>query len=117
MPSERFDATAARLVELGRRFDARGWVLGTSGDFSAVSSREPLRLAITASGLSKGDLTADGILEIDGDATVLGERSGKPSAETRLHLEIVRARRAEAVLHTHSMWSTLLSDRHSAAGG
>ena len=58
---------ARRLAEAGRRFDARGWVLGTSGNFSAVITRDPLRLAITASGAWKGDLTASEILEMDAD--------------------------------------------------
>jgi methylthioribulose-1-phosphate dehydratase len=108
---------SVRLAEIGRRFDARNWVLGTSGNFSAVVNREPLRLAMTASGMSKGELTADGIVEIDeaGRLTTPGTR--RPSAEARLHIEIVRARGAGAVLHTHSMWSTLLSDRHISAGG
>ena len=107
----------SQLVEVGRRFDARGWVLGTSGNFSMVVGRDPLRLAITPSGASKGELAAGGILEIDADCTVTGSADGKPSAEARLHVEIVRVRGAGAVLHTHSMWSTLLSDRHAAAGG
>lgn len=106
-----------RLVEIGRRFDARGWVLGTSGNFSVVLDRDPLRLAITSSGMPKGELTADRILEMDGDARVAGSGVGTPSAEARLHVEIVRARGAGAVLHTHSMWSTLLSDRHAAMQG
>ena len=46
-----------------------------------------------------------------------GTGTGRPSAEARLHVEIVRARGAGAVLHTHSMWSTLLSDRHAARAG
>jgi methylthioribulose-1-phosphate dehydratase len=112
-----FRSIAHRLVEIGRRFDARGWVLGTSGNFSIVTSREPLRLAITASGMAKGDLLEDHVLEIDGDGRVIGAAAGKPSAESRLHVEIVNARGAEAVLHTHSMWSTLLSDRYASAGG
>src|SRR5688572_20426430 len=58
---------ARRLAEAGRRFDARGWVLGTSGNFSAVIARDPLRLAITASGAWKGALTAAEILEMDAD--------------------------------------------------
>ena len=45
-----------RLVEIGREFYARGWVFGTSGNFSAVTQREPLRLAITSSGRDKGAL-------------------------------------------------------------
>lgn len=112
-----FPETAQRLVEIGRRFDARGWVLGTSGNFSAVLGRDPLRLAITASGLAKGELTADQIIEIDDTGRVIGRATGRPSAETRLHLEIVSVLGAGAVLHTHSMWSTLLSERHARAGG
>ena len=108
---------AAQLAEVGRRFDARNWVLGTSGNFSLVVGRDPLRLAMTRSGAAKGDLGNDGIVEIDADGAPVGSQAGRPSAEMRLHLEIARARGADAVLHTHSIWSTVLSDRHAAAGG
>jgi methylthioribulose-1-phosphate dehydratase len=108
---------AHRLIDVGRRFDARAWVLGTSGNFSVVTSRNPLRLAITCSGVSKGDLTPDQILDVDEDLRVNGDESRRPSAEARLHVEIVRQRGAGAVLHTHSLWSTLLSDEHASAGG
>jgi methylthioribulose-1-phosphate dehydratase len=116
MPSE-LSRISVQLTEIGRRFDARGWVLGTSGNFSVVVSREPLRLAITSSGISKGELTADGIVEIDQAGQLTSPGTERASAEARLHVEIVQARGAGAVLHTHSMWSTLLSDRHSAARG
>ncbi len=42
--------------------------------------------------------------------------TARVSAEALLHVEVVRARGAGAVLHTHSIWSTLLSERHAAAG-
>ena len=108
---------AQQLVDIGRRFDTRGWMPGTSGNFSVVLKRDPLRLAITASGTVKGDLTAEQVLEIDGAGHVVRSAKGSPSAEARLHVEIATARGAGAVLHTHSMWSTLLSDRHADAGG
>jgi methylthioribulose-1-phosphate dehydratase len=104
-----FAETAARLAEIGREVYARGWVQGTSGNFSAVVSRDPLRLAITASGADKGVLAADQIVEIDALGKVI-TGSSQPSAEGALHLAIVRARGAGAVLHTHSVWSTILSD-------
>jgi len=107
---------ADALVAVGRRFYARGWVLGTSGNFSAVVSQNPLRLAITASSLDKGALDPSHILHIGADGVVVSG-IGRPSAETLVHLEIVRRRGACAVLHTHSVWGTLLSDRHSADGG
>jgi methylthioribulose-1-phosphate dehydratase len=106
-----------RLAELGREFHKRGWVLGTSGNFSAVIARDPLRLAITASSLDKGRLQPENILEIDAAGQVVGKTTGKPSAETLLHIAIVNSRQAGAVLHTHSVWSTILSDYHIGRGG
>jgi methylthioribulose-1-phosphate dehydratase len=106
---------AAQLAELGRQCYARGWVLGTSGNFSAVVSRDPLRLAITASGVDKGTLTTGEIVEIDQLGRVVAG-SGRPSAEASLHLAIARARGAGAVLHTHSIWSTILSDAATGDG-
>jgi len=106
---------AAELAAIGRRFYARGWVLGTSGNFSAVLARDPLRLAITRSGTHKGELTPADILEF-GDGRVL-DGNGVSSAETLLHVEIVRARGAGAVLHTHSIWTTILSDVHGDEEG
>jgi methylthioribulose-1-phosphate dehydratase len=111
----RFQNLAASLAEIGRSFYQRGWVFGTSGNFSAVVSEQPLRLAITPTGLDKGALDAQQFLEIDETARVV-RGTGLPSAETGLHLTIVRTRGAGAVLHTHSLWSTLLSDVFSADG-
>lgn len=91
--------------------------MGTSGNFSAVVSRHPVRLAITPSAAHKGALDPATFLEVDETGGVAGPGQGKPSAETLLHLEIVAERGAGAVLHTHSVWSTILSDLHAAGGG
>lgn len=108
-------AAAVELAAVGRRLDRRGWLMGTSGNFSVVVSRRPLELAVTASGVHKGELSADQILEIDARGRVT---KGKllPSAEVKLHLEIVAGTDAGAVLHTHSTWSTILSGRHESDG-
>jgi methylthioribulose-1-phosphate dehydratase len=110
-----FAELADQLAEIGRQCYARGWALGTSGNFSAVVNRDPLRLAITASGVDKGTLTAGEIVEIDELGKVV-TGSGRPSAEASLHLAIARARGAGAVLHTHSIWSTILSDTATGDG-
>ena len=112
----RFRETAAQLAEIGRNFYGRGWVLGTSGNFSAVVSRQPLRLAITSTGLDKGALAPAHFLEMDGEGRVIRGK-GQPSSESPLHLAIVRARGAGAVLHTHSVWSTIISDAFAPDGG
>jgi len=110
-----FDRTARQLAAIGKRFYSRGWALGTGGNFSAVLGRDPLRLAITASSVAKGALTPRDILQCDERGHVVGRR-GKPSAETLLHVEVARRRGAGAVLHTHSVWSTMLSASASEGG-
>jgi methylthioribulose-1-phosphate dehydratase len=112
-----FSAACEHLAEVGRDFHRRGWVLGTSGNLSAVLSRDPLRLAITRSSADKGRLMPDQFLELDAEARILRPSEGKPSAETLLHLAILQSRNAGAVLHTHSVWSTILSDYHTGQGG
>src|SRR5713226_5073441 len=108
---------ARSFGEIGRDFYSRGWVLGSSGNFSAVLSRKPLRLAITTSGVSKGAIGPGDILQVGADGAVVGKGKGRPSAESLLHAAVVRTRGAGAVLHTHSVWGTMLSELHAGDRG
>ena len=111
-----FKELSENLSEVGSEFYRRGWVLGTSGNFSAKVSGQPLQVCITASGNDKGALDETHFLEIDDNADVL-QGFGKPSAETMIHLTIYRMREhAGAILHTHSVWGTILSDVFYADG-
>jgi len=112
----RTDPVFRKLAELGREMHARGWALGTSGNFSVVTQRSPLRLAISSSGVDKGKMLPAHVIEVDETGKALvGSR--RPSAETLLHLAILRNTHAGAVLHTHSVWSTMLSDLHARDSG
>ena len=115
--SESFTEIAGSLAEVAKGFHARGWLLGTSGNLSAVVQREPLRLAMSPSGVDKGQLTADQVLAIDENARIVSAHGGKPSDESLLHIRIVKERGARAVLHTHSIWNTILSDLYASEGG
>lgn len=133
--SENVREIVGGLVSVARGFYARGWLMATSGNLSAVVEREPLRLAITASGVDKGELKPEQILLVDENVQVLsGARSRpgftskpsskskaastkKPSDESLLHVRIVKERGAGAVLHTHSIWNTIFSDLHAEEGG
>jgi len=86
----------------------RGWCDGTGGNFSCVLRHEPLELLMAPSGVDKGLVAPDDLITVDGDGQLL-DGSGKASAETLLHLAIVKNREAGAVLHTHSQAATLLS--------
>jgi methylthioribulose-1-phosphate dehydratase len=48
---------------------------------------------------------------------VVNDHPGKPSDESPLHIRIVKERGAGAVIHTHSIWNTILSDLQAADGG
>src|SRR5438045_7912280 len=111
-----FSKAAESLAEIARGFYARGWVLGTSGNFSAVVARKPLRLAITSTGLDKGSLRPEQFLEMDETANVI-RGNGRPSAEALLHLAIVHSVDAGSVLHTHAVWSSVLSVIYAWHGG
>lgn len=110
-------ASTLELAEAGSEFYRRGWVLGTSGNFSMLLARKPLRICVTASGIEKGNLDETNFLELDDDAEIL-QGFGKPSAETLLHLTIYRFMpKARSILHTHSVWGTILSDHFFEQGG
>jgi len=114
---EKFEQLAAHLTEVCRRFYARGWVQGTSGNFSATVATRPVDLCITPSGANKGALAMTDFLLVDERGRVRMPLGFKPSAELPLHLEVVKQREAGSVLHTHSVWSTILSARHREEKG
>lgn len=102
-------ALANQLSRTMADLHARGWCDGTGGNFSCVLAREPLTLLMAPSGVDKGSVLPEQLIQVDaGGAVVAGE--GRASAETLLHLEIVARTGAGAVLHTHSQAATLLSD-------
>jgi len=115
--SDKFAQTASGLAAIAADFYQRGWVLGTSGNLSAVVEREPLRLAITPSGADEGALQTDQILLIDDRGSVISDHPARPSDECPLHIRIAKERGAGAVLHTHSVWSTMLSNLYFEDGG
>ncbi|WP_374947900.1 methylthioribulose 1-phosphate dehydratase [Agreia sp.] len=94
------------LAAESARFAARGWMPGTAGNLSVTLRRDPLRLAVTASGLDKGELTPADIVVVDSDgAGVRGEGGSeqRPSAEAGLHARIAGVTGAAAIIHVHAL--------------
>jgi len=106
----------SELIETGRDFHRRGWSLATSSNYSVVVCRDPLRIVLTGSGFDKGRLTRDQFVEVDREGSVVDASGLRPSAETWLHVVLARSGGAGAVLHTHSVWGTLLSRAAESAG-
>jgi methylthioribulose-1-phosphate dehydratase len=82
-----------------------------------VLSREPLELLITASGKDKGRLSRGDFVRVGANGKPTAEGQPKSSAETLLHVVAAQQPEVGAVLHTHSVWSTLLSDFFFPQGG
>ena len=108
-------AQAEALSRAAHECARRGWVPATAGNFSFRDLASG-RIFITASGLDKGAIVPEDLLEIDVDCQVLAG-DGKPSAETSLHGVIYRdCPGTGAIFHVHTIWNTLLSDRFAAGG-
>jgi methylthioribulose-1-phosphate dehydratase len=105
------------LCAAARWCAARGWVPATSGNFSVRPFPDtPGRVLITPSGLDKGALTPSDLLEVDQTGRAVAG-SARPSAETGLHAVIYRHHRdARAIMHVHTVWNTLLSERFERVG-
>ena len=103
------------LVEIGRRFDVRGWVPATSGNFSLRDPDDAGAFWITASGRHKGRLEAGDFVRVDvisGEVTQRGFDGARPSAETSIHQTVYRhLPDAQVILHVHALAGTLLSRR------
>ena len=105
------------LREVGALLWQRGWSVGTSSNYSVVVQRDPVELIVTASGMDKGRLTREDFVRVGADGKPTSAGQPKSSAETMLHVMLARRPEVGAVLHTHSIWGTLLSDLYGDAGG
>ncbi|MFE1803136.1 methylthioribulose 1-phosphate dehydratase [Streptomyces sp. NPDC059517] len=103
------EEAGAVLAAESARFASFGWMRGTSGNLSVVLSRDPLRLAVTASGHDKGELTPADVVLVDGRGSAVS--GGKPSAEAALHARVAALTGAGAVVHVHTVASVALGRR------
>jgi methylthioribulose-1-phosphate dehydratase len=106
-----------QLCRAGHQFWQAGWSRGTSSNYSVVLDTDPLRLLVTASGKDKGHLLGDDFVIVDSKGSPDPSDQPKSSAETLLHTSIANHQSAGAILHTHSVWATLLSEHFAGHGG
>ncbi|TDC98536.1 class II aldolase/adducin family protein [Nonomuraea deserti] len=94
-----------QLCEYGRRAVELGLVIGTSGNLSV---RQGDLVAVTPSGVALDRLTPElcPIVDVSGH---LVEGDAQPSSETPMHLAVYEATDALAVVHTHSVFGTVVA--------
>lgn len=96
------------IVRAAKEIYNKGLVEAGEGNISArIPGKE--ELFITPTFNKYYDLTAEEVVRIQFDGTLLSE-TRKPSTEYRLHVDIYKARpRANFVIHSHSLYATMLS--------
>ncbi|GAA3552129.1 class II aldolase/adducin family protein [Nonomuraea rosea] len=94
-----------QLCEYGRRAIELGLVIGTSGNLSV---REGELVGVTPSGVALDRLTPEmcPIVDLEGN---LVEGDLQPSSETPMHLAVYAATGTTAIVHTHSVFGTVVA--------
>lgn len=107
-------AAGAEIAEIARGLYASGWMPGTAGN---ISVRQGDTALVTASGLSKGELTASDMVTVAVvDSKPVDASGRRPSAETTIHTAVYRTRGADAVVHVHPPHATAVSITTAGSG-
>ena len=106
-----------QLRECGQLFHSRGWSVGTSSNYSVVLGSDPVELIVTASGKDKGRLLREDFVHVGPEGKPIEPDQPKSSAETMLHVVLATKPEVGSILHTHSIWGTLLSNYFFEQGG
>jgi methylthioribulose-1-phosphate dehydratase len=96
------------LATLIRNLHQKGWSAATGTNYSFKVNDEGYW--VSASGIDKLNFTANDFMHVDKNGTPLPPYEGiKPSAENLIHAYIYKNTTANVVLHSHSVYSTILS--------
>jgi len=106
------EEAGAILAGEAARFAGLGWMRGTSGNLSVVLSRDPLRLAVTASGIDKGDIGPGDVVVVDAHGDAVEPGGSRPSAEAAFHARVADRAGAGAIVHVHTVAAVAAGARH-----
>lgn len=99
------------IVDFGKRLITERLTSGTSGNISTFDPQNK-RMVISPSGIPYFETEADDIVVLDLNGTIV-EGGRKPSSEWQLHAAMYKVKpEARAVVHTHSLYCTVLSCLH-----
>ena len=101
--------TLTQISSHATQFYNRGWLLGTSGNFS--SRHDVDSYWVTTSGLDKGDLSAEDFIHLSPHLSPVDpSETRKPSDESLVHEAIYKhIKTAQVVYHVHPPYGTWLS--------
>ncbi len=91
-----------QMVAIGRKMQQCGYVVAAEGNLSVRISGHCF--LVTPSGLSKGDLRVQDLVEVDTQGRTA---HGKPTSEWPLHREVYQGRSdVGGICHAHAPWAT-----------
>ena len=92
------------ILEVGRRLQERFFVAANDGNISVRLGTE--EILITPTGVNKGDMSAEMLLTVDPEGSVLSG-SLKPTSELKMHLAVYQQRAdVQAIVHAHPPTAT-----------
>ncbi|MFI8771970.1 MULTISPECIES: class II aldolase/adducin family protein [Gordonia] len=95
------------LAAAAHRLHRTGMTHGTGGN---LSIRCGDTVILTPSGCRLADVTADHMVLVDLDGTVVEDTVHRPTSELRIHLDIYRRTTARAVAHAHPVASIAVAN-------
>ena len=99
-----------QICHAARQIAQAGYVAANDGNLSARCPDG--HILVTPTGVYKGDVTPDLLLEMTLEGEVVSHGGLGPSSETPMHLEVYRRREdLGGIVHTHSPYALCLASR------
>ena len=90
------------VCDIGRKMYGKGIVTSNAGNITVRCGERTV--AMTPTGVSKGDMTPDMLLVVDFDGSIVAG-TGKPTKELEMHLNIYRTNeQIQSTCHAHSLF-------------
>lgn len=105
------------LRRTGELFWQRGWNRGFHGSYSVVVKTSPKELLVSAGGKDIGRLQTTDFVLVDAQGNPVHANQASPAVDCPMHCLLAEEDSVGAVLHTQSIWTTLLSMRFLALKG
>lgn len=100
------DEIKRQICRIGRRMYDSGFVAANDGNITVKTAGN--KIITTPTGVSKGFMTPEMLITVDGEGNVLSANSKwRPSSEVKMHLRVYQERPdVQAVVHAHPPYAT-----------
>jgi len=100
------DEIKQQICQIGRRMYDSGFVAANDGNITVKTAGN--KIITTPTGVSKGFMTPEMLITVDGEGNVLAANSKwRPSSEVKMHLRVYQERPdVQAVVHAHPPYAT-----------